>query len=158
MEENEYEDYRLVQELNLLLDHADTLVLRAFNLTTTQFYALRLLDTGEGWRLTDMSKRLICERSTVTRLVDFLESQGLVSRTDDPVDRRSQRVTLTAAGVALRDQAQAALQEAIRRRFSVLSPDEVQQLLEMHRRLRAVVSAEIEQGLREPINTSSESL
>jgi DNA-binding MarR family transcriptional regulator len=154
MENDEYEDYRLFQELNLRLDHADTLVLRAFNLTTTQFYALRLLDTEEGWRLTDMSKRLLCERSTVTRLVDFLEGEGLVFRTADSVDRRSQRVTLTPAGVLLRAQAQAALQEAIRQRFSVLSHAELHQLLEMHRRLSAVVSAEIEHGSQEPINTS----
>lgn len=154
MEEIEYEDYRHIQELNLFLDHADALVLHAFNLTTTQFYALCLLDTEEGWRLTDMSKRLLCERSTVTRLVDFLESEGLVLRTADPGDRRSQRITLTPAGATLRDQAQTALQMAIHQRFKVLSHTELHQLLEMHDRLCAVVKAEIEQRSQEPINTS----
>ncbi|HEX7736773.1 MAG TPA: hypothetical protein VF458_18140, partial [Ktedonobacteraceae bacterium] len=67
----------------------------------------------------------------------------------DPVDRRSQRVTLTAAGVAVRDQAQAAIEQAIRERFSVLSRAEVHQLLDMHRRLRAVIFAEVEQETRE---------
>jgi DNA-binding MarR family transcriptional regulator len=100
---DEYQDYRLFQDLAILLDHADRLVLRAFNLNTLQYNALLLLSIEEGWRLTDLS--LICERSTVTQLVDYFESEGLITRVPDPVDRRSQRVTLTVAGVALRDQA-----------------------------------------------------
>ena len=37
---------------------------------------------------TDLSERLLCERSTVTRLVDYLEGEGLVHRVADPEDRR----------------------------------------------------------------------
>ena len=105
---DEHQDYRIIQDLATLLDHADRLVLRPFNLSTIQYNALLLLNTEEGWRLTDLSDRLLCERSTVTRLIDYLESEGLISRCADPADRRSQRVTLTAAGLARRDQAQAA--------------------------------------------------
>src|SRR3981081_618561 len=128
---DEYQDYRIFQELSLLLDHADRIVLRPFNLNTLQYNALLLLKTDEGWRLTDLSERLICERSTVTRLVDYLESEGLISRSADPTDRRSQRVTLTDAGLARRDQAQAAIEQAIRESFSVLSRDEIHQLIRM---------------------------
>lgn len=142
----------MIQELSILLDHADRLALRPFNLNTMQYNALLLLNTEEGWRLTDLSERLLCERSTVTRLVDYLESEGLISRSADPVDRRSQRVTLTAAGLAKRDQAQAAIEQAIRERFSVLSGEEVHQLLAMLQRLRAVVATEIELGSREFTN------
>lgn len=152
---DEYQDSRLIQELALLLDHADRLILRSFNLNTLQYNALLLLNTEEGWRLTDLSERLICERSTVTRLVDYLESEGLILRSADSTDRRSQRVTLTAAGLALRDQAQAAVEQAIRERFRVLSREEIRHLLDMHQRLRAVVSAEVEQGSHEFTNTSS---
>lgn len=142
----------MIQELSILLDHADRLALRPFNLNTMQYNALLLLNTEEGWRLTDLSERLLCERSTVTRLVDYLESEGWISRVADPTDRRSQRVTLTAAGLALRDQAQAAIEQAIRERFGVLSREEVHQLLSMLQRLRAVVAAEIELGSRELTN------
>jgi DNA-binding MarR family transcriptional regulator len=152
---DEYQDYRIFQELSLLLDHADRIVLRPFNLNTLQYNALLLLNTDEGWRLTDLSERLICERSTVTRLVDYLESEGLISRSADPTDRRSQRVTLTDAGLARRDQAQAAIEQAIRERFSVLSGDEIRQLIRMQRRLRDVVSAEVESGLQEFTNKPS---
>jgi DNA-binding MarR family transcriptional regulator len=151
---DEYQDYRVIQELALLLDHADRLILSQFHLNTIQYNALLLLNTEEGWRLTDLSERLICERSTVTRLVDYLESEGLILRCADSTDRRSQRVTLTSAGLAKRDQAQAAVEQAIRERFSILSHEEIHQLLDMHRRLRAVVSAEVERGSHEFTNTS----
>lgn len=146
---DEYQDYRLLQELNILLDHADRLVLRPFNLNTIQYNALLLLNAEEGWRLTDLSERLFCERSTVTRLVDYLESEGLIVRSADPSDRRSQRVTLTTAGLAKRDQAQAAIEQAIRERFSVLSHEETRHLLDMLQRLRVVTRSEIEQGSHE---------
>jgi DNA-binding MarR family transcriptional regulator len=146
---DEYQDYRKIQDLSILLDHADRLVLRPFNLNTLQYNALLLLDSEEGWRLTDLSERLMCERSTVTRLVDYLEGEGLIDRCADPVDRRSQRVTLSAAGMALRDQAQAAIEEAIRTRFAVLGREETRLLFDMHRRLRAVIRTEIEQDSQE---------
>lgn len=151
---DEYQNYRMIQEMNILLDHADRLVLRPFNLNTMQYHALLLLNTEEGWRLTDLSTRLLCERSTVTRLVDYLESEGLISRCADPSDRRSQRVTLTTAGLAKRDQAQAAVEQAIRERFSILSPEEMHRLLDMHHRLRAVVRSEIELASQELTNKS----
>jgi DNA-binding MarR family transcriptional regulator len=78
----------------------------------------------------------------------------LILRCADSTDRRSQRVTLTSAGLAKRDQAQAAVEQAIRERFSILSHEEIHQLLDMHRRLRAVVSAEVERGSHEFTNTS----
>ena len=142
---DEYQDYRVFQDLGVLLDHGDRLVLRPFNLSTLQYNALLLLDVEEGWHLTDLSERLLCERSTVTRLVDYLEGEGLVHRVADPEDRRSQLVTLTSAGVMRRDQARAALENAIKQRFSILSQAELQQLLELNRRLRNVLLAEIEQ-------------
>jgi DNA-binding MarR family transcriptional regulator len=154
----DYQDYRLFQELSLLLDHADRLVLRQFRLNTLQYNALLLLDADEGWRLTDLSERLLCERSTVTRLVDYLESEGLIARSPDPGDRRSQRVTLTAAGVARRREAQAAIEEAIGRRFSVLNGEEERQLIAMLKRLRAVVSAEIEATSEAPAPEASDTL
>jgi DNA-binding MarR family transcriptional regulator len=77
--------------------------------------------------------------------VDYLEGEGLVHRVADPEDRRSQLVTLTSAGVVRRDQARAALEHAIKQRFSILSQAEIQQLLELNQRLRTVLLAEIEQ-------------
>jgi DNA-binding MarR family transcriptional regulator len=39
-----------------------------------------------------------CVRSNITQIVDRLETEGLVRRVDDPVDRRIVRAQLTASG------------------------------------------------------------
>lgn len=141
-----YRDYRVFHDLFVLLDEGERQVLRSFNLTPIQYHALLLLDPGEGWRLTDLSERLMCERSTVTRLVDFLEGEGLLSRMADGEDRRSQRVMLTPTGVALRDQARVAHEASLRSRFSNLSEAEQQQLHLLHQKLLHGLQAEKERS------------
>ena len=50
-----YQDYRVFQEIFVLLEDGDRQVLRAFNLSPLQYHALLLLDPTEGWRLTDIA-------------------------------------------------------------------------------------------------------
>src|SRR5260370_33926886 len=45
-----------------------------------------------------MAEKLTCVRSNVTQLVDRVEADGLVKRTDDPADRRAVRAEVTALG------------------------------------------------------------
>jgi DNA-binding MarR family transcriptional regulator len=130
-----YQDYRAFHDLFVMLDEGDRQVLRSFNLNQLQYQALLLLDPHEGWRLTDLSTRLLCERSTITRLVDALEAEGLINRIAEVRDRRSQRVILTAAGIALRERARAAHEASWRQRFSSLSETEQQQLMHLHQKL-----------------------
>ncbi|HLZ64207.1 MAG TPA: MarR family transcriptional regulator [Ktedonosporobacter sp.] len=138
------QNYRVFQELFVLLDDGDRQMLRAFNLTPLQYHALLLLGPHEGWRLTDLSERLLCERSTITRLVDFLEGEGLVSRIADAEDRRSQRVLLTTKGVLLRDQARIAHEASLQQRFDCLSEAEQQQLHQLHQKLLRALHAQKE--------------
>jgi DNA-binding MarR family transcriptional regulator len=48
--------------------------------------------------LSELAEKLTCVRSNVTQLVDRLEADGLVKRTDDPADRRAVRAEVTALG------------------------------------------------------------
>jgi len=48
--------------------------------------------------LSELAEKLTCVRSNVTQLVDRLEADGLVNRTDDPADRRAVRAEVTALG------------------------------------------------------------
>lgn len=130
-----YRDYRIFNDLFVLFDDIDRSTLRAFNLTPLQYQALLLLDPQEGWRLTDLSDRLLCERSTITRLVDFLESEDLLARIADADDRRSQRVILTSRGALLRDRARVAHEASLQERFRGLSEEEQQQLSQLHHKL-----------------------
>jgi DNA-binding MarR family transcriptional regulator len=46
----------------------------------------------------DLAVELVCDASNVTQLVRPLEAGGLVAREPDPADRRTRRVSITAAG------------------------------------------------------------
>ena len=46
----------------------------------------------------DLAVELVCDASNVTQLVSRLEARALVAREPDPADRRTRRVSITAAG------------------------------------------------------------
>jgi DNA-binding MarR family transcriptional regulator len=54
--------------------------------------------TAEGLNMYELSQRLMVTRGNVTGITDALESEGLVVRAVDAVDRRVFRVKLTAEG------------------------------------------------------------
>jgi DNA-binding MarR family transcriptional regulator len=67
--------------------------------TLAQCHTLLELATAE-LSLTGVSAALGLDTSTLSRTVDGLVRAGLVDRAEDPADRRSLRLTLTAAGRA----------------------------------------------------------
>ena len=76
-----------------------------------QAHALRMLDPDEPIAMSALAERLFCDASNVTGLVDRLEARGLVERRSTEKDRRVKALTLTPAGVALRDQVLAVMSE-----------------------------------------------
>ncbi len=78
---------------------------------------VQLLGTSTPLALGELAERLSCVRSNVTQLVDRLESDGLVRRTNDASDRRIIRTELTDLG---RQRAEAGIQqwEKVRTQFT----------------------------------------
>ncbi len=58
----------------------------------------KLAAAGEPLPLGTLAEQCACVRSNITQLVDRLEAEKLVVRSDDPRDRRSVRAELTAEG------------------------------------------------------------
>jgi DNA-binding MarR family transcriptional regulator len=103
--------------------------LSGIGLTLTKLIALRVLaDAGEPVPLGRLADRLSCVKSNVTQLIDRLESDGLVARTPDPVDRRTKLATLTASGRRACEQAARIQQETERDLARRLSHDEARHL------------------------------
>jgi len=70
-----------------------------FDVTLPRFDLLAQLDRApDGMTLGELSRRMMVTNGNITGLVDRLEEQGLVKRRTSPRDRRSQFVSLTAAG------------------------------------------------------------
>ena len=92
---------RMVRALELFSKEVDV----KFNLTAPQLWALWELGKGGPLSLKDLSARIQLHPSTVVGVVDRLEAKGLVARKTDTADRRRVKLSLTAAGRALRRKA-----------------------------------------------------
>lgn len=71
--------------------------LRTVGLTQARWVALLELSRADGLNQRDLADTLGIEGPTLVRLLDGLESQGLIERRSCPDDRRAKRVHLTAA-------------------------------------------------------------
>ncbi|WP_406050712.1 MarR family winged helix-turn-helix transcriptional regulator [Kribbella sp. NBC_00889] len=89
----------LVQTMHVLQDlYAETS--RPLGLTPQQAHLLCVL-LGGPLGMTELSRILSIERSSLTSMVDRLERRDLVSRIPNPTDRRACQIELTAPGLAL---------------------------------------------------------
>ncbi|WP_284947444.1 MarR family winged helix-turn-helix transcriptional regulator [Acidisoma cladoniae] len=72
---------------------------RAFGLTDATWRPLLYLGRlGDGVRQTDLAAALEIEDPSLVRLLDVLERANLLERIEDPDDRRTKRLRMTAAG------------------------------------------------------------
>jgi DNA-binding MarR family transcriptional regulator len=72
--------------------------LRPFELTNGQFSLLMSLNRPEPPPMGPVASLLAMDRTTLTAALKPLESRGLVDISQDPSDRRSRILTLTAKG------------------------------------------------------------
>lgn len=84
------------------IDHDCADQLAIHGLSEGRFILLFLLDAVEdGIAPKDLAERAGITRSTVTGLVDGLESEGLVERHNNPKDRRALKIQLTSKGKSI---------------------------------------------------------
>jgi DNA-binding MarR family transcriptional regulator len=70
-----------------------------FDVTLPRFDLLaQLAKAPDGLTMSTLSRQLMVTNGNVTGLVERLVAEGLVTRTPDPTDRRTQIVALTLAG------------------------------------------------------------
>jgi DNA-binding MarR family transcriptional regulator len=75
--------------------------LSAFDISPAQFSVLSVIDANPGVNQLAIAQLLSIERAGLGRLVDHLESRGLVRRTASAVNRRYYVLYLTDAGTTL---------------------------------------------------------
>ncbi|WP_298138421.1 MarR family winged helix-turn-helix transcriptional regulator [Acidiferrobacter sp.] len=74
---------------------------RELGLTPAQFDVIATLGRTDGLLLTEVARKTLITKGTLTGIIDRLEAKGLVMRTVPDGDRRSFRATLTREGEAL---------------------------------------------------------
>jgi DNA-binding MarR family transcriptional regulator len=86
-----------------VIEHAGAEALKPFDLTTTQYNVLRILRgaADQGLCRNEVGERLVTKVPDVTRLLDRLESAGLIVRQRGGEDRRFVSTHITEKGLKL---------------------------------------------------------
>jgi len=109
-----------------------------FEMSPMQAHVLRLLEPGEPLPMRTLARKLCCDASNVTGIVDRLEERGLVRRAAAPSDRRVRMLVVTESGLAVRRRMLKRLSEA---------PEPIARLsAEDQRALRDILNRALETG------------
>ncbi|MCP4639619.1 MAG: MarR family transcriptional regulator [bacterium] len=117
---------------------AGTALFRQFDLTQAQFNALFSLK-HKNVKLTqsDLGKRLVVTRASITSILDKLEGKGLVKRHTVPGNRRSYHVELTDAGRTLIDEVEPLYRDCLAEATRDLSDADCTRLIGLLEQVRA---------------------
>jgi DNA-binding MarR family transcriptional regulator len=137
------QNYSLIQQVFLIDDDLDRRLLAAFNLSVSRFYLLKHLAERGPLSASDLCALLLCDKANVTRLLDGLEREGLVSRTPDERDGRRTRIALTSSGEVRLKEAAAAHQASVIQRFDALSNEEKSTLNELLGQIKKILQEQL---------------
>jgi DNA-binding MarR family transcriptional regulator len=107
-----------------------------WDITPSQFRALRVLNRHGVMRLSDLSEHLHIAARSTTEVVDALESRDLADRRADPGDRRATLVELTEHGTSVLDAIRSARGTEADRVFGRLSQTDRAHLARILRKLQ----------------------
>jgi DNA-binding MarR family transcriptional regulator len=121
--------YAQLLQLMFRNKHRMIQIAEKYDLTMMQSTTLLMLEDGNPKAMRSLSDYFMCDASTVTGLIDRLETRKLVTRANHPTDRRVKLLTLTDEGSTLRDAIRSENQAAETERLNeLLSADEKVQL------------------------------
>jgi len=124
-----------------MLTQAGTAFFRRYGLTEAQFNVLFALHFADhALTQTELGRRLVVTRASITSLIDKLEEKGLVERRTVPGNRRSYHVIRTKKGKALFDDVEPLYRARIHHAMSGLSVAEQNQLISLLEQVRARVA------------------
>jgi MarR family transcriptional regulator, organic hydroperoxide resistance regulator len=105
--------------------HVLSSALSDLNLTAAEINALANLAQRGALNVRELSAETGTRATTLTGVLDRLESRGYLTRELDPTDRRSFRLPLTEAGRAVAERVRAAVADLEREALAQLSADQV---------------------------------
>lgn len=130
----------IVRTANLMAIEGERLF-RRYGLTEAQFNALFALKyKTRAWSQSDLGKRLVVTRASITSLLDKLEAKGLVRRMPVPGNRRSYHVELTSAGRRLVDEVEPVYRANIHKVTRGFSEAYCRELISALERVRAEIT------------------
>jgi DNA-binding MarR family transcriptional regulator len=134
-------NYHLIHDLYVLLEAYDREILGRFGIIASHYRLLINLAESPGQRLTELSERMLLSKSTISRIVDQLETFGWVSRVDDPHDRRAQSIMLTPLGYERQAEISRVHLQSLMTCLKCISQPELEHLESLLRRISSGLSS-----------------
>jgi DNA-binding MarR family transcriptional regulator len=131
---------RLMWAINHGLDRASRGMQAKFGVTGPQRLVLRIVGSFPGLSAGDLARTLLVHPSTLTGILQRLESRGLLRRLTDPTDARRVQLEITARGKRLTVPAVGTVESAIKRLMSTWTNAE----LSVTRRTLTAIAEELE--------------
>jgi DNA-binding MarR family transcriptional regulator len=117
-------------------------------ITATQLNVIKMLDEIGDLSLSELSRRMASQNSTVTGIVDRMVQAGLVAREQSAEDRRVWRIRLADKGKQLAKKIDVAPWDILRRAVDALDKKERAELTSVLRKLAAHIAKEIQEESR----------
>ena len=141
MKKDEHDDLRhgfgfLMHDTTRLMNRYYDRRVRAYGITRTQWTLLTYLFRYEGVSQTKLAEYMDLAPMTLTRQIDKLEEDGLLSRRQDARDRRTNLIYLTAKSQPLMDHMHEIAVEAKEAAFKNFSDEEREALRKYLLRMR----------------------
>ena len=121
------------------LASASALVFKAADLTATQYNVLRILRGAgsEGLSCSEIGERMVTKESDITRLLDRIESRGLISRERPASNRRLVIARITNAGLKVLEELDEPVAEINRHLVGHLGKEKLKTVNELMEEIRS---------------------
>lgn len=110
---------------------------RTIGMSRAQWAVLSRISRNEGLRQVDLAAEMEMEPISVARIIDKLQTAGLVERRTDPADRRAYRLHLLPAAAPVLEQVRAIGAGVLEPALIHLKPEEIETLIATLGDLRA---------------------
>jgi DNA-binding MarR family transcriptional regulator len=148
---------RLIRRIDRLMAGVVDQRLQHSAINYVQWATLKLVKDGTVSTAGDVARELTYTTGAATRVIDGLETQGLVTRERLKDDRRIVRLAVTDAGASLIAAIHPIVVEAWNEMVAEFSQDEANRLVDSLVKLHAAIEAKLVTGaLRQPIEEAAE--
>ena len=139
--------YNTLNEIFILLDDGDRRFFGNYDLSPTRYYALFHLLEQPGISFSELSNRMLCDKSNITRIIKGLEADDLVIRQPHETDGRTLRLFISEKGKDLCQEAMKAHRNYNQERFSDLEEIKKDNLLDGLHQLKSSLRSRLDQPL-----------
>lgn len=139
--------YNTLNEIFLLLDDGDRRFFGSYELSPPRYYALFHLLKQPGISFSELSNRMFCDKSNITRIIKGLEADGLVVRRPHETDGRTLRLFLSDEGKKLCQEAMTAHLSYNQERFRELEDIKKDNLLDGLQQLKNSLRSQLDVDL-----------